>query len=194
VTSFDARGACDMDIYGRYRHPDLEVEKPEPDRYDRNGDPIYHNRTSEPFFILQEYLDVEIPFSSGRIYEIDRIFEGEQFDIVFMGAILGHLRDPIGALMAARALCRGEVFATQRVSSETQETPGMMMPYTNFSKRAWWVPNLECFRHWFLAAGFKDVDVSRKVTFESDHTREHDSGGGREANPTQIQSIGIGRV
>ena len=49
------------------------------------------------------------------------VFEGRRFDLVFMGALLCHLRDPIGALMAARSVCGGRVIAsTPRLSSASE--------------------------------------------------------------------------
>ncbi|MGH0033946.1 MAG: class I SAM-dependent methyltransferase [Myxococcota bacterium] len=195
VTAFDARGACDRDFYGRWEYPALESEKSGPDRLDEEGRPVYHDPIDEPFFILRESLGHSIPFHSGRVYDLPRILEGQQFDLVFMGAILGHLRDPIGGVMAARAVCRGQLVATQVVNTQVdQGLPLMFMPYTSFSRRAWWVPNREGFRHWFLAAGFREVDVDHQVTLIPDVPQEHESGTGRPANPQQVHNVGVAQV
>jgi len=195
VTAFDARGLCDMDVYGRYKAPRLEDEKKVPDRYDDNGEPVYHNRTSESFFILKKHLGLDISFRSGPIYKLNEIFEGEKFDIVFMGSILLHLRDPIGALMAARNICSGQLIADTNFDGKNKsELPMVMMPYTDFSKRAWWVPNVAGLKHWFLAAGFSDVNVDRTVDIRSDLPKEHISGKGRPANPDQLHRLCIAKV
>jgi SAM-dependent methyltransferase len=195
VTAFDARGACDRDFYGRFEYPPVESEKSGPDRVDESGHPIYHDPIDEPFFILRDVLGHPIPFRSGRVYDLPRILDGEAFDLVFMGAILGHLRDPIGGLMAARAVCRGTLLATQIVNTRVEQgVPLMFMPYTAFSRRAWWVPNREGFRHWFLAAGFDDVDVDHQVTLVPDRPRPHESGTGRPANPQQVHNVAVATV
>ena len=117
------------------------------------------------------------------------------FDIVFMGSLLVHLRDPIGALMSARNICSGQLIADTYVDRKNKsEVPMVMMPYTSFSKRAWWVPNMAGLKHWFLAAGFSDVNTEQTVEIRGDLPKEHISGKGRQANPDQIHQLCIARV
>ena len=177
VTSFDARGLCDMDIFGQHVYGDLETEKCQPNRIGKDGTPIWNNRTSDSFFIVSKALGLDIPFKSGKIYDLPEIFSGEKFDLVFVGNLLIHLRDPIGALCACRQVCRNRLIATNKINSNNMsETPIMMMPFTGFSKRAWWVPNLSCYEKWFLAANFSKVDVSKQLMMTADVIKEHVSG------------------
>src|SRR5436305_3188261 len=43
VTTVDARGYCDFDIFGRDRYPDVASEKPSPDRVLPDGRPVYYS-------------------------------------------------------------------------------------------------------------------------------------------------------
>jgi SAM-dependent methyltransferase len=190
VVTVDARGYCDFDVYGRPGYPPIEKEGREPDRRAEDGSPIYFSPVSRGFWIMKDILKSSVQFRNSRVYDISpALFGGQKFDIVFLGAILCHLRDPIGALMAARSVCRHRVIASTPVvlgETEPDVLPRQYLPYTNTDKISWWLPNEACFRHWFLAAGFTAVDVSGQATLRADIQR---SEGGRPANGDQIIRI-----
>src|SRR5439155_552769 len=81
------------------------------------------------------------------MYELrPQLFDDRKFDLVFMGALLMHLRDPIGALIAARSVCRNRLIATALVHLGIDEEPRprmtLMSPETNV--HSWWIPNKAC--------------------------------------------------
>jgi len=191
VVTVDARGYCDFDVYGRGGYPPIEQEGRPPDRTGEDGAPVYFGPVSRGFWIMKEILGSSVQFRNSRVYDIDpALFSGQKFDVVFLGAILCHLRDPIGALMAARSVCRHRVIASTPVilgETEPDILPRQYLPYTSIDKISWWLPNEACFKHWFLAAGFTGVDVSRQVTLRMDLRR---SEAGKAANGDQIIRIG----
>ena len=191
VTVVDARGYCDFDLYGRYQYPPVESEKPQPDRFDNDGGPIYDSPVSGALWIMKEILGSRIRFRNARAYQIcPDLFSGEMFDLVFLGSLLLHLRDPIGALMAARSVCRHEVVAVTPVVLGEPEgyTPHQYLPWTEEDSISWWLPNESCFRHWFLAAGFGNVDLTRTVMLHKD--LEHWNHQGRLGNCDQTLRLG----
>jgi len=191
VVSVDARGYCDFDMYGRHFYPPIETENRPPDRFDEDQLPIYYSPVSRGFWTMKDILGAKVGFKNSRVYDINpALFGGEKFDLVFLGAILCHLRDPIGALMAARSVCRHRVIAsTPVVLGETgpDVLPRQYLPYTNDDRISWWLPNEACFRHWFLAAGFTGVDVSRQVNLRCDVLRSEE---GRPLNGEQTLRVG----
>lgn len=192
VTATDARGYCDFDWYGRYDYPPVETEKPTPDRIGPNGEPIYHSPVSRGFWIMQDLLRSRIHFVNARVYQIcPEVFNGQTFDLVFMGALLLHLRDPIGALMAARSVCSGRLIATTRISPEEDNNPRprMDMPWTGDNHISWWQPNKACYKHWFLAAGFEQVEIERTVTILADRVIP-----GKTSNSTQLLQVGDAHI
>jgi tRNA (mo5U34)-methyltransferase len=195
VVTVDARGYCDFDVYGRHAYPPFEAEKRSPDRIGENGEEIYFSPVSRGFWTMKDILGSRVRFRNARVYDIGPgMFNGEKFDLVFLGAILCHLRDPIGALMAARSVCRHRVIASTPVvlgETEPDVLPRQYLPYTNQDKISWWLPNEACFRHWFLAAGLTGVDVSRQVTLRSDIVRVEN---GKPANGDQTLRVGSGFV
>ena len=190
VVTVDARGYCDFDTYGRYNYPPVESEGRNPDAFGEDGEPVYFSPVSRGFWTMKQILGSRVRLKNGRVYDVSpAMFGGVKFDLVFMGAILCHLRDPIGALMAARSVCRHRLIAsTPVVLGETgpDVLPRQYLPYTEVDKISWWLPNEACFRHWFQAAGFIAVDVSRQVTLRCDVPRLEN---GRAANGDQILRV-----
>jgi SAM-dependent methyltransferase len=195
VWTVDARGYPDFDVYGRHDYPGVPSGRL-PDRLDENGNPIYYSPVSAAFWIMKELLNSKVRFRNSRVYDVrPEMFGGRKFDLVFLGAILCHLRDPIGALMSARGVCAGEVVVTTPVvigEPESEVLPRQYLPYTDLDRISWWLPNEACFRHWFQAAGFRDVNVATSLTLRCDV--EHPDHNGRIINADQTLRLGRARV
>lgn len=87
---------------------------------------------------------------------------GGPVDFVFSGAILLHLRDPVGALERIAGVMRpgGELVILEPFSvPATLRSP--RRPVAEFQPLStsfnWWVPNLAALRAWLTAAGFEEV-------------------------------------
>jgi len=92
--------------------------------------------------------------------------------------------------MAARSVCKHRVIASTPVvlgEPEAEVLPRQYLPYTSDDNISWWLPNEACFRHWFLAAGFMGVDVSRQVNLKCDIPRREN---GKVTNGDQILRVG----
>ncbi|MDX6647124.1 MAG: hypothetical protein QOK40_2851 [Miltoncostaeaceae bacterium] len=193
VTTVDIRGHCDLDIFGRWEYPPVESEKPVPDRLGPAGEPIYHSPVSAPFWVMRELLGSRVEYLNGRTYEVrPELFGGRTFDLVFMGALLCHLRDPVGALMAARSVCSGRMIATTLFAPDHVDVgvPHMELPWTDLEQIAWWRPSRECFRRWFRAAGFRTIDADRTVMLTTDKPRPHVTVPNAVGNPTAELLLG----
>jgi SAM-dependent methyltransferase len=195
VTTVDVRGYCDFDVRGRCKYPPVESEKSKPDRIGPDGKPVYFSPVSGGFWIMRDLLKSKVKFMNARIYDVcPELFGGQSFDLIFIGALLLHLRDPVGALMAARSVCADRLIATTPiVSGDDDNSEPQMTLYTQMDKISWWRPNKLCYKYWFLDAGFKQVDVERVFTLTSDKTMPHpDFAGAR--NPTQVLQVGDARI
>src|ERR1051326_2903092 len=116
VVTVDARGYCDFDVYGRPGYSSVEEEGRLPDRRGEDGTPIYYSPVSRGFWIMKDILHSRVEYLNSRVYDIrPELFHGRKFDLVFLGAILCHLRDPIGALMAVRSVCSDRVIASTQI-------------------------------------------------------------------------------
>ena len=133
------------------------------------------------FKVLYSLLNSKIRYLNGSIYDIgNKILKGEKFDLVFVGSLLIHLRDPIGGLMSLSSICReGQIIATTPVWEGKIDVPEPMMKWANasFGSINWWLPNKSALEGWFLAAGFKDVNVTNKYFQYADLSRPHPTKG-----------------
>jgi SAM-dependent methyltransferase len=84
---------------------------------------------------------------------------GGSFDLVFLGALLLHLRDPIRALENIRSVLKpgGRLVMVEAISlAETVLHP--RTPLARFDTMAnsmnWWLPNVRTLHHYLWAAGF----------------------------------------
>ncbi len=191
VTTTDARGYCDFDVRERFEYPPVESEKHQPDRIE-DGKPVYFSPVSGGFWTMKDILGSKVRYVNSRVYDVADALPGEKFDLVFMGALLLHLRDPVGALMAARRVCGDRFIATTSILEDGAAEPRMTL-YTQSDLITWWCPNEACFRHWFIEAGFPMVDISRKVVLTSDHTVPSTVFEGPR-NPTQTVRVGDARI
>jgi SAM-dependent methyltransferase len=91
----------------------------------------------------------------------DRI--GGPVDFVFSGAILLHLRDPVGALERMHdALTPGGQLVLLEPFSPARTLRAPRRPVAEFQPLAtpfnWWLPNLAGLKAWLTAAGFERVE------------------------------------
>jgi tRNA (mo5U34)-methyltransferase len=90
------------------------------------------------------------------------------FDLVFIGSVLIHLRDPVGALMALRTVVNdgGEIMICEEIR-RWLDLVGRKTPIAKLQAMSphltWWIGNRACWEHMLRAAGF--VDVRHGATF-----------------------------
>ena len=107
----------------------------------------------------KQALGSNVRLEERRVYDLDADDLGE-FDFAFMGSLLLHLRDPIGALQAVRRVVKGELLSVDTISPlltllhprqpiARLEAPGWPL---------WWLVNLAGYRHMFGAAGWEIAD------------------------------------
>lgn len=101
-----------------------------------------------------------VPVSELTVDAID----GE-VDLVFVGAILLHLRDPVGGLERIRDVLRpgGQLIVMEPVDAPLSQGPHAATPSARFrvgdSVHSWWYPNDACLKGWVEGAGFTDVTL-----------------------------------
>ena len=171
VTTVDVRGRCDLDVFGRYSVPDVSPENMVPDRLAEDGRPLYYSRVSKGFWIMKELLGLKARYVNSRVYDIcPEFFNGKKFDLVFMGSLLMHVRDPVGALMAARSVCNDRLIANSLVPPKNIQEDLPIMEFINNpdSKINWWRPNKSCLSAIARSAGFSNVSVNTNVSITAD--------------------------
>ncbi len=182
VITVDARGHCDFDVFGRAEYPDVTAEKSAPDRILPDGSPIYYSPVSQGFWIMKDILGLKAEYVNSRVYEVGQKLKGRKFDLIFMGAVLMHLRDPIGALMALRPLCADRLIATSFLTGGDDEPPMMRMFEADLF--TWWLPNKRCLLRWFSAGGFSRIEADGVLDLTVDKPFINSAGYPSAANQT----------
>jgi tRNA (mo5U34)-methyltransferase len=95
------------------------------------------------------------------VYDLDPEVDG-RFDVVFVGSLLLHLRDPVLALDRVRAVCAG-----QAVIADTVEAiPSLLRPRTPTARLEgaerpwWWLPNRAGLHQMVRSAGFEILEAT----------------------------------
>ena len=95
------------------------------------------------------------------VYELDPSVDG-RFDIVFMGSLLLHLRDPVAALDRVRSVCAGQAV----IADAVEAIPSWLRPRTPVARLDgterpwWWQPNRAALHQMVRSAGFEIVEAT----------------------------------
>ncbi len=100
------------------------------------------------------------------VYDLTPEAVGGPVDLVFLGAMLLHLRNPVGALERVLPVLRpgGRLVLFEPVDvrlSRRKEPLARFLAYD--TTWTWWYPNRACLAQWARTAGFRDVTVGRSV-------------------------------
>jgi tRNA (mo5U34)-methyltransferase len=116
------------------------------------------------FEIAREALGSRVERRERSIYDLDPGEDGS-FEFVYLGSLLLHLRDPVGALERVRSVCAGELLVVDNIDlflalllrrRPSATLDGLGRPW-------WWKPNLAGLVRMIEAAGFEQIDRPRRV-------------------------------
>jgi tRNA (mo5U34)-methyltransferase len=145
----------------------IAIDVDTPARRDWQGPPVApdQRRTgrfltpgTDGFRIAHEALGSDVKRRDLSVYEVSPETVGE-FDFAFVGSLLVHLRDPVGALAALRRVLRGELLCLDAISLPLS----LLLPRTpaatlwKLDESQWWTPNLSGLRRLVHAAGFEQL-------------------------------------
>ena len=108
------------------------------------------------FDIASDALGSAATFTECSVYDLDPAVHGS-FDVVFMGSLLLHLRDPIRALERLRGVCAPDGLVCTMDAIDPTLT--RLFPRTALatfdgdSRPWWWLPNLAGYERMVRAAG-----------------------------------------
>jgi tRNA (mo5U34)-methyltransferase len=121
-----------------------------------NLDKIKQNGNGFP--IAREALGSSVERHEITVYEISPEALGT-FDFVFVGSLLLHLRDPVGALERIRTVARGRVIINDCIEYVlTKLHPRTPMARLDAEDRVWWwQPNLAALHSMIEQAGYEIV-------------------------------------
>jgi tRNA (mo5U34)-methyltransferase len=114
------------------------------------------------FAIACKTFGVEVDRRDVSVYEATRDELGS-FDFIFIGSLLLHLRDPVGALASLRRVADGQILSVDAVSplltALHPRQPVARLEAPDWP--LWWGVNLAGYRHMFTAAGWAPQQTGR---------------------------------
>jgi len=140
-----------------------EVEVPPPnrkrirERTERMGFELGHG-----FRVAREILGSRVQRVELNIHRLDPEAIGGRADFIFLGAVLTHLRDPVGALERIRdTLAPGGEFRSFEPVSAYLTARAPRKPAAQYrpleTDFTWWLPNAATHAAWIRTAGFSEV-------------------------------------
>ena len=112
------------------------------------------------FHLLKRWFGSAVERRAVNVYDLDLERAGGAFDLVFVGAILQHLRDPVRALERCRDVLvpGGRIVLFEPVDPKlSKKSEPMARLRINETIWTWWYPNRACLLDWVRTAGFRDV-------------------------------------
>lgn len=91
------------------------------------------------------------------VYRLDPAELGE-FDFVFCGDMLVHLKDPATAVERIRSVCRGTTVITNPVKEQFPYRRRPLAQFDGIKEFEWWLPNRAALERLLRSAGFARVD------------------------------------
>jgi tRNA (mo5U34)-methyltransferase len=146
----------------------IAIDVPDPHKWDwppdarENGprEAIEFNKGQHApgFDVARKVLGSAVERRSMTIYEVSEAELG-RFDVIVVGSLLLHLRDPLRALEAVRGVCDGTFLSVDevRLSLRTRQPLAEFNGSGNMVQ--WWVPNPAGHERMLFAAGF---DITRR--------------------------------
>ena len=117
-------------------------------------------RRGNGFPIARDALGSAVKRHELTVYEISPEALGGTFDFVFVGSLLLHLRDPVGALERIRTVTSGEIVLNECIEFVLSRLlPRTPMARLDAEDRVWWwQPNLAALLSMVEQAGFQILD------------------------------------
>jgi len=147
--------------------PDLSgIDYPPSVRNQPGFDPKRTGQQDRPagFRLLHELLDSKVQWVAGNIYDLDPAEIGT-FDVVVVGSLLVHLRDPVRALDAVRSVTDGWFVSADYVHAPL-EVLGPTRPWCELRGESvdfqWWLANSAGLRQMIDVAGFSITRESKR--------------------------------
>lgn len=169
VGTFDGFWAFEMER--RKAAEVIAIDVDEPGQWDwpigsaqRDIDAIGERKArGDGFVIAREALGSCVERLNLNVYDLDPAEVG-MFDLVYVGSIMIHLRDPVLALQRVRSVCRGHLLSVDTVDPIlTLLHPALPVAALDGKGRPWWWrPNVAGHRRMVEDAGFA-ISATKQV-------------------------------
>ena len=172
IGTFDGFWAYEMERRGAAEVVAVDVRDPQQWDWPPNSDAgvvsalAARQRKGEGFELAHRALRSRVRFLERSIYDLDPEELG-RFDLVYLGSLLLHLRDPVRALDRVRGVCAGRLLLVDTIEA-TLSLAFPRRPVARLDGNGrpwWWQANAAGLRRMVEAAGFRVLSGPRMVRF-----------------------------
>ena len=116
------------------------------------------------FELVNEVLGTRVERRELSVYDLDPEDVGS-FDLVYLGSLLLHLRDPVGALMKVRSVCAETLIVCDAIdAARSRRFRGQPVARLDGRGRPWWwKPNIAGLVRMVESAGFELTQPPRRI-------------------------------
>jgi tRNA (mo5U34)-methyltransferase len=118
--------------------------------------------TGQGFRVAAEALGSKARRVTTSVYDLSPELVG-MFDLVHVGDLLLHLRDPVRAIERIRSVTAGTALIVSLINKNLVSQPGrFLVEYQGgWSNTIWWQPSLDTLAQMVIDGGFADVTLKR---------------------------------
>jgi tRNA (mo5U34)-methyltransferase len=168
VGTYDGYWAFEMERRGAAEV--VAIDALDPHRWDWPGDAtpeairtMAADKQAGAFDVARDALGSSVRRRDRSVYDLNPVRDGA-FDVIYCGSLTLHLRDPVGALMAIRSVCRG-ILVYEDVIDLPLSALMPRRPAASLDGRArpwWWKVNAAGLVRMAEAAGFEVLEGPRR--------------------------------
>jgi tRNA (mo5U34)-methyltransferase len=126
-----------------------------PPRWRARVEPTLDETKAERFELVRAALGSAVTRIERSVYDLDR--DLGEFDLVFCGDLLLHLKDPITALQRMRRVCRGSTIVCNPVKQFRFGRGRALAEFDGIDEFQWWILSEAAIKRMMLAIGFASV-------------------------------------
>lgn len=131
-----------------------------PPRWRERVAPTLDETKSLRFDLAHRALGSGVRRIERSIYQLDR--DLGEFDLVFCGDLLVHLKDPVTALERLRLVCRGATIVCNPVKRFPLARRRALAEFDGIDEFRWWLLSEASIERMMLALGFTKVETGRR--------------------------------
>lgn len=162
VGSMDGFWAFEMERRGAAEVVAADVDDPEeldwPPVLRARTDPLIDRTKQDRFQLAHERLQSRVERVLCSVYDFDPTAMG-QFDLVFCGDLLTHLKDPITAIQRMHGMCRGSTIVCNPVTRFRFGRGRPLARFDGLDQFQWWELSEAAIERMMRAVGFARVEV-----------------------------------
>jgi tRNA (mo5U34)-methyltransferase len=161
VGTMDGFWAFEMELRGADEVVAADVSSPDdldwPPLWRARIDPSLDETKAARFELAHSALRSRVQRVERSVYELDT--DLGQFDLIFCGDLLVHLKDPITAIQRIHAVCRGSAVICNPIIRFRFGRRRPLVRFDGIDEFQWWLLSEPALERMMRAAGFPRVEV-----------------------------------